>query len=88
MPKMTNNRAKRSCTFAQWRKRRSKFASSLLQGTSIGKIIGSGFSNPVLSQNSGFPNLVYFPFIGYHKSGNNNTIRILISGILFLIRIC
>ena len=39
-----------------------------------GKIIGSGFSNPVLSQNSRFPNPVYFPFTGYHKSGNNTLI--------------
>ena len=37
-------------------------------------------TNPVT--NSGFPNPVYFLFIGYYKSGNNNIIRILISGIL------
>ena len=48
-----------------------------------GKIIVSGFSNPVSSGNSGFPNPGYILFIGYHKSGYNNPIQILISGILY-----
>ena len=53
-----------------------------------GKIIVSGFSNPVSSGNSGFPNQGYILFTGYHKFGYNNPIRILISGILFVIQIC
>ena len=53
-----------------------------------GKIIVSGFSNSVSSGNSGFPNSVNILFTGYHKSGNNNLIWILISGILSVIRIC
>ena len=53
-----------------------------------GKIIVSGFSNPVSIGNSGFPNPGYILFTGYHKSGYNNPIRILISRILSVIRIC
>ena len=61
---------------------------ALIGFVNLGKIIVSRFSNPVSSGNSGFPNPRYILFTGYHKSGYNNPIRILISGILSVIRIC